>query len=245
MNHREAVLFPGQTVEIDRVGGAIDVLAQRFQNMAHGVKLSSVDEDAVGPAYGGIHVGNVELGHGTFIEHGAEVVAVLDSSEIDDGAHARIEAKTEAPVLPADFAAFDLEAVAKRLRDADGSGAGARRGFQILIIYRHLVDGSDAFFDDLKHFLFGGVDFNLQALDVARPAEIDAMTVGAAAHHDAMAFEFGQREVAEGIGKAYDGIEVGDAALLEGFDDAGIFFHDFVEGAEFRSEEHTSELQSP
>src|ERR1700675_3020456 len=191
MNHRKAVFFPGQTVEIDRVGWAIDVLAQRFQNVAGGVKLAGVDEDAVGPADGGIHVGNVELGHGTFVEHGAQVVAVLDSGEIDDGANAGVEAEAEAPVLPTDFAAFDLEAGAKRLGGADGSGARPRSSFQILIIHRSLGDRYDSFFDHLKHFLFGRVDFNLQALDIARPAEIDAMTVGAAAHIEAVPFESG------------------------------------------------------
>jgi len=43
--------------------------------------------------------------HGTFVENGAEAVAVLDSGEIDDGANARIEAEPESPVLPTDFAA--------------------------------------------------------------------------------------------------------------------------------------------
>src|SRR5260221_798251 len=48
-----------------------------------------------------------------------------------------------------------------------------------------------------------------------------------------MAFEFREREVAEGIGEADDGIEVCDAALFQRFDDPGIFFYDFVEGMKF------------
>ena len=61
---------------------------------------------------------------------------------------------------------------------------------------------------------------------------IDTVGIGASAHHDAMAFEFGQGEIAEGIGETDDGSKVGDAAFLEGFDHAGIFLHDFVQFVE-------------
>src|SRR5258707_2226876 len=167
MNHRKAVFFPGQAIEIDSVGWAIDVRVQRFQNVAGGVKLTGVDEDAVGPTDRGVHVGNVKFGHGTFVKKGAEAVAVLDSSEIDDGANAGIKTETETPVLPANFASGDLKTGAERLGDADGSGAGTRRGFQVLIVHRSLRNRRDSFFDHLKHFFFGAIHFDLQAFDIA------------------------------------------------------------------------------
>src|SRR5215470_5863673 len=93
VDHRKTVLFPSETVEINRVGRAIDIGAERLENVAGGVELAGVNEHTVGPADGGIHVGNVEFEHGTFVKDGAEAVAVLNSREVDDGADARIESE--------------------------------------------------------------------------------------------------------------------------------------------------------
>src|SRR5258708_5375406 len=233
VDYRETVFFPRQTIEIHCVGGAIDFWTQRFQNVPGSVELARINEDAVGPVQRGIHVRHIELGHGTFVENGAETIAVLDSGEIDDGANARIKAEPESPVLPTNFAALDLKAGTQGLSDPDRRGSGAGSGFQILIIHRSLGNGNDALVDHLQHFFFCGVHSNLQSLDFTRPGEISAMSIGAVGNHDAMAFECGQREVAEWIGETGDGIEVGDAAFLERFNDTRIFFHGFVQFAEF------------
>src|SRR6516162_4865462 len=145
VNNRKAVLFPGQAVEIDGIGGAINPGAQWLQNLTGGVELAGIDEDAVGPANRRIHIRHIELRHGALVKDGAEATAVLDPGEIDDGAQTRIEPETETPVLPADFPAPDLKAGAKRLANADGSGPRPGRGFQILVVHRSLGNGRDAF----------------------------------------------------------------------------------------------------
>src|SRR5580765_5110385 len=110
MDDREAVFFPGEAVEIDGIGRAIDLGAQRFQNVAGGIKFPGINKDPVGPAKGGIHVGHIEFGQGAFVKDGAEAVAVLDSGKVDNGAEARIEPEAKSPVLPRNLAAFHLEA---------------------------------------------------------------------------------------------------------------------------------------
>src|SRR5258708_38037284 len=134
MDYRETVFFPGQTIEIHCVGGAIDFWTQRFQNVPGSVELARINEDAVGPVQRGIHVRHIELGHGTFVENGAEAIAVLDSGEIDDGANARIEAEPESPVLPTAFAAPNLKAGTQRLCDRATRGGGAGWGVPTLRI---------------------------------------------------------------------------------------------------------------
>src|SRR5262249_49190595 len=191
VNDRKAVLFPGQAVEIDGIGGAINPGAQWLQNLTGGVELAGIDEHAVGPANRRIHIRHIELRHGALVKDGAEATAVLDPGKVDDGAQTRVEPETETPVLPANLRALDLKAGAKRLGNADGSRPPAGRSFQLLVVHGSFRDRRDAFVDHLENFLFGRVDFDLQAFNAARPAEVDAVRVVAAAHHDAVAFKFG------------------------------------------------------
>src|SRR5215470_11618435 len=109
MHHREAVFVPGKSVEIYGVRRTVDIRAERFENVAGGVELAGVNKDAISPADRGVHVRNVEFGHGAFVKYRAEAVAILNAGEIDDGADTRVEAEAEAPVLPTDFVALAME----------------------------------------------------------------------------------------------------------------------------------------
>lgn len=94
-------------------------------------------------------------------------------------------------------------------------------------------DRGDFFVDDADDLVGDDIDLDGEAFDGAAPGVEGAIGFRAAGEANALGGLLGSAAVGNGDGDALDGAEVGDASLLEGFDDAWVFLDGAVGAEEF------------
>ena len=223
------VMAPG--IEIVDVTEAIAAEREGIEQLPDAV-FAGVEGVAARVAAGRVAIGHDHLRHRRAVHDGAEPALVFITDLMEDQTIADVEAHPDLPFLPAHQMALDREAWAFGLHDLERLQVGAG----LLLDDRRAFgrQRNDAEVIEAQQLHVAQVDDRVEIGDrprigiVARGVAHPAMAVG-----EALALLLGNPEMPRRPGLDQHAVEIRDAALRQGFDEAGIGLGRKATGREF------------